>query len=244
MSMETTFHEQVVRDFSRRQQVNPRYSLRGYARYLGVNPTSLCLFLKGKRRLSSQSVLRIAARLEVPQEQWGALVEGVESGELSELDLDRMAMVSDWYYFALLSLLETKDCPPSAEGMAARLGIGEGIAEDALARMERIGMVRRETNRWVATGRKFRTPDNISSYAVRRSHYQALELARRSLDEDPVSDRDFTAITVAMDPAHVDRVRDRIRKFTRRLSSVLEQGEKKEVYRMVFQLFPLKGDRR
>jgi len=50
-------------EFSRRQQSNPRYSLRAFARSVGLNHSTVSQLLRGKRPITGKSVRSIAGSL-------------------------------------------------------------------------------------------------------------------------------------------------------------------------------------
>ena len=87
--------------------------------------------------------------------------------------------------------------------------------------------------------RAFSTSDGVANIFLRKRHRQHLGLAGRSLDQDGVGARDFTAVTMAIDPARLPEAKAMIRKFRDRLCRKLENGHKKEVYIFCQQLFPL-----
>ena len=53
-------------EFDRRRAVNVRYSLRGFARSIGVDHASLSQILRGRRRLTARSVHALGRRLHLP----------------------------------------------------------------------------------------------------------------------------------------------------------------------------------
>ena len=107
-------------------------------------------------------------------------------------------------------------------------------------RLKRSGFIEKgKDGKLVKVDRQLAGPDLLRSIAVRKSHYQALDLARRSLDEDDISQTSFTAMTMAIDPSRIAEAHRRIRIFRRKLCAYLESGERKEVYRLSVQLFPL-----
>src|SRR6185437_14031826 len=99
---------------------------------------------------------------------------------------------------------------------AARLGVRRERVVEALERLERLGLLRRlEGGRLELTGGHFTTPDGMASMAIRRSHYQALGLARSSLDQDALDKRSFSAMTMAIDPSRLAKANEKIERFRR-----------------------------
>jgi len=53
----------VAAEFERRRQLNPRYSLRAFARVLGLHHSTLSRLLRGRRPVSAHTVGVIGARI-------------------------------------------------------------------------------------------------------------------------------------------------------------------------------------
>jgi transcriptional regulator with XRE-family HTH domain len=74
------FTEMLVNELARRQRQNSRYSLRGFARVLGVHHATLSRLLSGRRPVSSQTIRAIGPRLGMTAQQIESLVE-IEDAE-------------------------------------------------------------------------------------------------------------------------------------------------------------------
>ncbi len=237
---------------------NPSYSVRAFARKLGMSSAAVSEILNGKRRISRKLALRIADRLALDPEQTRALVASFEGARteintrpLQNLDMEHFRVVADWYHFAILSLAETEGFRGEAKWIAQRLDLPVREVEAAIKRLEKLEMLLRDgRGRLRATGVQYATPDEIANVALRRLHAQNLELARVSLERDPIDQRDFSAVTMAIDPAKLPEAKKLIRKFHKQLNLLLGSGRKKDVYKMCLQLIPLthtvieKGDKK
>jgi len=63
-----SFRTVLQSEFDRRIARNPRYSLRAFARTLGIAHTTLSRFLSGQRRLTARAIRRIGATLRLDVE--------------------------------------------------------------------------------------------------------------------------------------------------------------------------------
>lgn len=78
MNHETPFHLKCLADeLKRRQERNPRYSLRSYARSLSIDPSSLSRMLNGKQDLSLHLGAKVIQQLSLSEEQAQAFVRSV-----------------------------------------------------------------------------------------------------------------------------------------------------------------------
>jgi len=247
-------HEQAALQNALRSRLDtlriryPRYSVRAFARRVGVSPATLSLVLQGKRKVSRKLAERLGDKLALdPQESAEVLsafrkrAEPAPAEAYTSLRVDQYQLLADWRAFAVLSLLRTKGFRPEPAWIARRLGISPEDARAVVERLVRLGMLRREAGRLVRAEAKYKTTEDVANLSLRASHRQTLELAHASLDSDPVGGRDFSWVTLPLDPALLPLAKKRIREFEDRLTEELERNGARptEVYRLAVQLFPL-----
>ena len=221
---------------------NPSYSLRAFARRVGLSPGALSEVLNGKRRVTPQMAQRILPRLNIGPEEAQALIEQAEKGPTwNALTADQYSLLADWTHFAILSLGETKDFRDDDAWIAERLGISTAQVARTIERLEKLGLLARDpkTGRRVPTGAQYSSPDEVANIAVRKVHSDYLEKAREAIVEVDVEQRDFLGVTMAIDPLKLPVAKKRIREVLKDLCVELESGPQTEVYRLGFQLFPL-----
>jgi uncharacterized protein (TIGR02147 family) len=83
------------------------------------------------------------------------------------------------------------------------------------------------------------TSEDIESQALQESHSEALRIAAEKLERIPVGLRDFSSVTMAIDPKKLPEAKAIVREFQEKLYALLADGKKTEVYQFNFQLFPL-----
>lgn len=247
-------------ELKRRQRVNPSYSLRGFALALELSPSFLSKVLAGKKNLSPQKAVQVAEQLQLSDAERSHFIRWVQEQSAGEsvrealewqpesegraesaarLELDSFQVISDWHHYALRELVETRGFRAEPVWIAARLGIRSEEASDALERLIRLGMIRREGGKWRKADALVFTPSGTPSSALRHHHSQMIQKAREALESQPVSERDITGITIPTDPARVDAVREEIKRFRRRMTKLLESSRPSEVYQLNIQLFRL-----
>jgi uncharacterized protein (TIGR02147 family) len=248
MAMQKKLNEALIES----QLRNPAFSLRAFSRKLSISPSALSEILNGKRRVSKKLAERLVRNLCLsPKEGQGLLdlfgdkhpekdAEAKYQGPYIELSTDQFHVISEWYHFGILSLAETVDFQSDPRWIADRLNIRVQDAQTALERLERLGLVERgPRGKLTPTGTGYSTPDEVRDLGLRKAHGQNLEMARRSLEEDPIEVRDFTATTMAIDVSKLPLAKKMIREFQDKLCAYLESGAKKEVYKLCIQVFPL-----
>lgn len=229
---------------------NPAYSLRSFARRLAISPSALSEIMNGKRRVSKATAERVVKGLCLGPKQSQAVMDlfsqqitaaSNSSSTFDTLDADKFNIVADWYHFGILSLMETEDFVEDSAWIAKRLGIRSTEASAALERMERLKLIKRtQKGKLVASNHAISSTDGILNPSIRKAHATSLSLAQKSLETDPIETRDFSSITMAIDPEKIDEARKIIRVFQDRLMTFMEKsGTQREVYQLCVQLFPV-----
>ncbi len=246
-------------NLSQIQMKNPGFSLRAYAKKLELSPSALSEILNGKRKISEKMAVRIFQRMNLAPEATQPVLNlfGNKKQDLDfientteetdtpanidflRLSSDQFNLIAEWQHFAILSLLETKNCKSDIAWIAKKLGISQIQAKGSIERLLRLGFIFKKNRKLVTNKRALLSSDNIPNQAVRKSHYQDLTLAEKALDSTSVEERDFTAITIAANKKNLPKAKKMIRDFQDKLTLCLEQGEKDEVYKFTFYLYPL-----
>ncbi|MCM0607310.1 MAG: TIGR02147 family protein [Xanthomonadaceae bacterium] len=237
------------------QRSNPQYSLRAFSKKVGVHVGALSSILNGKRNVSRDLAERISQRLLLdPQERSEILglfpvkrlykkpgtSKDVPSFRYLELTASQFKISTEWEHFAVMSLLNCEDFQESPEWVSRRLGINESKAKQVIERLVQLELFTRDDSGKLTRSQKsFRTTDDIADVSLKRHHEQSLDLAKESLHRDSVTIRDFTTLTMAIDPSKLSTAKELIRKQQDELSDLLESGTRTEVYRLSVQLFPL-----
>ncbi|MFN8791598.1 MAG: TIGR02147 family protein [Bdellovibrionales bacterium] len=236
----------LMRELTHYQLRNPAYSLRAFSKKLGISHSALSEILRGRRKVSAKMVSRFAERLSLPPQEVARILTPTQSTGSSprqalQLASDQFYFVSEWYYFALLSALERDKTDGKPSSLAEYFGLNLKTVTAALERMARLGLLEKRVDCYAPTGKSFASTDGVVSASIRKNHLQGLELARLALEGDEITDRDFSSMTMAIDPKKIPEAKRRVRQFQDDLCQWLEGGKRTEVYRLNIQMFSLKG---
>lgn len=253
--METTAYyvTKIKEDLSLRQRQNPHYSLRAYARDVGLHPSTLSKIIKGIRPLPLKNSKILIEKMNLGPKERTLFMESLlqskvrldqikleASDERFMLDESYYKVIAEWEHFAILSLFDLNNFVPSVEGISDRLGITENRAEVVLNNLLTCGLVARsEEGTLVKTHASVRTTEDISSQAIKEGHRDALEMGKDKLDKIAVELRDFSEVTISTDPDKLAEAKTIIREFRQKMSKLLRDGNRREVYQLAIQFYPL-----
>ena len=244
---------------------NPRYSLRSFARDLGLSPSRLSDVLKGRYGLSRAAASEIAVKLglsESERERFCDLVESrhsrnpkqrkeaaarlIESPtpDYRQLTLDGFQVISEWYHYAILELCLVEDFQSDVEWIAKRLGLSTHVAKSAIERLERLDLLEEVRGRLKPTEGFTASPNDIPSEAIKKFHRQILEKAMSAIDFQSVEERDLSSVVLAIDKRDLPEAKQAIKKFRRGFDKKFSASQSKsEVYCLAMQFFSLQETR-
>jgi len=214
---------------------------------ISVHPGRLTQYFTDARPITPKAGKQIAVKLGLDKDQQDYFVHLCETDKRRKkipeprlLNDDELAMMVEWYHFAVLSLFSTKDFKMDPVWIGERLGIPTEIAQSSLDRLIRIGMVKvDDSGKAELVQGPLTTTSTIPSQFLRLSHQETLRHVVDNIQQVPMEKRDLSSITVAINTDKIDEAKVLIRNFRRKLADLLSQGKKNEVYTLNVQLFPL-----
>jgi uncharacterized protein (TIGR02147 family) len=232
----------------RRTKENPSYSLRAFARMLGIQSGFLSKILLGQRRVTPTTVRRLGGKLglslrdlEVYEQGAQRKAEAVPS-DFRQMAYDHFQVISEWYHFAILELATVKGFEPSSRWIAKALGLSVAEAQAAIDRLVRIGYIAVDgSGKWkILEAHTTTLGSEETSSALQQMQRQILQMAITAMENVPVAKRDQSAMTMAVDSALLPMAKEKIKVFRRELCALLESGKKRDaVYQLSVSLYPL-----
>lgn len=250
--MTTNFQQFLKEELRLRQRKNAHYSLRSFARQIGVSPSYLSMVINGQKEASVRLIGSAVEKLGIAPalgKQWLEILEETKSkffltGKVAfykTMSSEKFGPIREWYHYAILELTSIKNFVPSEKWVARILRISEKTVKDAVQHLVNAGYLRIENGTWTNISG---SNSNIIPLAEDedRKHLQMeiLEQAKKALDITPIEDRDQTSVTVAIHTSRLAEAREKIKQFRRELATFLHQGGSgDEVYQLSISLFPL-----
>ena len=255
------FRNFLIHELESRVRRNPAYSMRSFARHLGLASSGLSRILSGQQGLSLPKAKEIAKKLDLnaaETEYFCSMVQAeyarsplqreqaikkLQTSEIKilELSLDVHKAVSEWYYFAILALAEVSDFQSDPAWIAERMGLEVDVVKDAIDRLLKIKLLKYSNNGTLKkTDALVATSTDIPSRSIKSYHTQILKKAETALYDQDVSEREFAAISFAMDQDDIKWAKDEMRKFRRELTERLAKRKvKSRLYNLSMQLFAI-----
>ena len=158
------FRDRLTQELGKRRQVNPRYSLRAFATFLGADHSTVSQVLRGQRRVPVALLRQWGKRLGLMAEEVAAYV-AVEhvpdptitkrQEELRHWTAEALAIMKDQTPWQIVRISRMPGFRPDCRWIAKQLGVSMDEVNMALSRLLRLRLLKIERPRqWkVSVGR-------------------------------------------------------------------------------------------
>ncbi len=225
-----------------RMNKNSKYSLRAFAKYLDFEPSFLSKLLSGKRSITTQTYQKITTKLGVPASHFlGPGEPENKKTEVHQIQIDEFKMISDWYHFAILELIQTKNFKFDIEWIAQQLKINSHEANQAILRLENLGYLKIKNKKIKILKIKNSTLSiNQTATALKDLQKHILNQAIDAIDFTPFDERIQITMTSAIDSDLLPEAKNKVRIFLKELTRFLESGKKRDrVFQTSISMFPV-----
>jgi uncharacterized protein (TIGR02147 family) len=230
----------------KRTKKNPSYSIRSFAKNLGVEHSSLAQIIMGKRPLTDKMCLRLGTKLGYGSTKMRTLMrtysDSKSFGRYKKLEEDSFKIIADWYYYAILELTYCETFKPSPRWISRVLELPFIKTLDAVERLKRLNFLEvTPDGRWIdrmGDAHNMGSENQASSFMEHEK--QVLSKAIEAMDKVSRERRLQSSMTLAVAKEKVPEARKMILNFIEELSDYLKSSPTKdEVYNIVVSLYPL-----
>lgn len=257
--------EYIQRELYLRIKRRPLYSQRAFCRDLNISPSTLTDFLKNRMALSAGRLTLISKKIGLSLEQrnhWVDLmnyrfnkspiikqesyikIKSRINSEKNAISDDEFKIISEWYHFAFLELIEMDAKKYSnLKNSAQALSITLPELKIAVERLLKIKLLTQLENNIYSVDSNTQVGNHIPSEAVRQFHFQILNMAQRSIEKQGMDERFLTSHFIGLPKDKIEEIMEQLKLVSHKIfepyviSKDLE--EKTELYCFSLQFFNL-----
>lgn len=247
-------------DFQKRKRINKRYSLRSYANFLDISPSSLSSILKAQRAYPTYKISDFFSKVSLDDKAQYEFMTSITHFQKDQKrksknnkthlntpdDLGKLlesnkyfAMISEWEYFAFLNLIKLSDIKWNHQYFADRLNIQINRIDTVINNLLTFNLIEKDGPKYIRTSQKFYTSNNISSNALKKAHQNDIQLAIDAISKIDIHKRNISSRILPGCPKKLKKAEKIICDFKDNISKLMEEGNTTEVYQLSIQLFPL-----
>jgi uncharacterized protein (TIGR02147 family) len=239
---------------SLRQRENPQYSLRAYARDLGVHPGTLVKVIKGDRPLPVKVSKLVLDKLKLGPKDRTLFMESllrrktnIDNIKIDPLDMrfivdeSNYKVIAEWEHFAVTDLFDLPGFEATTEDVAKRFAIPLNRAEVVVHNLILSGLLTMDAEgKLTRVHGDVKTAEDVKSQALKESHIETMKMGINKIEEIEVEFRDFSSMAVGVDLEQLPEAKTIIREFRQKMSALLRNGSNKtDVFQLAIQFYPL-----
>lgn len=251
--------------FEEKKKELPGFSHRSLAMKLSLRAPGHMLFvIQGKRRLTDDIALRLAAYLKLGKKESNyllSLVRYTNAGTPAEKQYAFEELLSirqriaskvpsssyrfyeKWYYSAIRASLDVEPFSGDYNRLASLLcpPISSSEARQAIGVLVDLNMIKKdESGFYRPTEAAITAGDSWQSATIQNLQRQFLGLAAESFDRFPREDRDISNLTITVSPETFEVIRKKLQDLRSQIMSMAcAEQEPDRVLQFNFQIFPL-----
>lgn len=259
----SSYHDLLSEELERRKLINESYSLRAYARDLGISAPRMCQILNKKQGLSIEAAKLICEKLKLDDQKakWffhsvGSMharsskdkaqfkekiqVYKAQAKVFTVIQLEYFKVISDWWHFAILELTYLEDFKNDPEWIAGVLGITGSEVIEAILRMKSLELLEEEDGKLVDRFKFLATPNDVPSASLKKFHTQLLRKAFEALYDQEVDKREFASNIFSINKDQLPIFKEKLRDFRREIEFFAnKESSKNSVYCLSMQFYEL-----
>jgi len=246
--MNHNHYRDILREvLKERQKINTSYSLRAFAKSLGLSNSQLSRILNEKQGLSIKKAKCIAEKLgfnkhedqifclmvqskdaRSKKERDKALEKLQEINNKSlkssskELPLEDYELLREWYNIAILELMDTEGFSSNPSWISKELGITSFLVKESIKKLLNLGVVENQSGQLKKTQRILKISQSIPSDLMKNYYDQLLSRAKESIRLQSMEERHLSSVTISLDEDDIQVLSGEIDKFRSHFNTMAE----------------------
>ncbi|RYZ92292.1 MAG: TIGR02147 family protein [Proteobacteria bacterium] len=239
-------------EFIKRKKKNAGYSVRAFAKALGTSHVNLSLILRGQRPVTSKFVASATSTLGCGPELTNRFLRTLQTvpktpdtdTQFQQLTSDTYDLMSNWYYDGILEFVRIPGVSIDARSISTAFNIHVFEAEKGLEVLLRLKLLTKDSKGRIKPDSPDTTTNirpELTSAALRNCQKEILNKSLNAIDEDPISIRDHTSVTLAFESSQMPEIKRLIAEFRHRISAVTQNSARSadSIYQLSVGFFPL-----
>lgn len=263
--MQTTYRNILSQVYQDRNSGNPGYSMRSFARDLGVASSTLSEVMAGKKGISPKRALHFAQVLKLPEWQIQLfcdlatqehakspiarkdaetrLKDRKQQNSVHLLNQTATRSLTSWIDLAILELTYLSDFKPSHAWISKKLSVEESLVAESVERLKtaKLLKINETTKKWMDASPLFSTTDGIPNESVRKFHRSVLQLAIKKLETADVNRRTVKTAVISISIDRIPRAKKILDEAISKIVSLADESgqDREDVLCFSTQLFSL-----
>lgn len=247
----------LMTSLSRRQSVNPAYSLRAFARDLQISASSISLILSGQQGLSGAKATYIANKIGLVGKERELFLLSVESSHSRNPNSKKLAqekltfaqayfekqrdhLLKNWLNLPIIEYVRSHPMADE-QTLSSIFETSDQDIENILSSLQKEKILSRSKKKWSVNKNYMNFGDDVPSNIIRQFHKETLTRAMRAIEEQNVKERLVSTTIFNINPEKREDAFKSMAEFRKKFcvdfTADEDINENSEVYTLAMQFF-------
>lgn len=237
------FRELLISQFEEKLRMNPRYSLRAFAKFLNISDSALSKYVRNKRDFSHRTIERLCERLDIDKEK--ILTDKPDIDLKTFATEDFYSSLSEPYYDMILEMAAVFEYLPDLDFLAKNLKLEKFVVATAIRKLEMAGLIKidREEGTWEKTNKHYSSISKSLYTSESKKTYQKRMLMKslEAIENIPVQERQHTSLLLSICKDDLEELRELSYKMQEKIRDIANSNKEKHdaIYGLQISLFPM-----
>lgn len=241
----------LIELYEKRKEKNPNYSMRAFARDLGLVSSQVSSLFMHKSSVTPKTARKISEKLDLPQSEKLKFLTAAQQDATSKrqakiVDNDFMQIseittqvISDWRHLAIFALVRADNFNPDPDWIADQLNFPKDVVQACLDRLLAVGLIKQTKKTFEPNHLNVTTSADVPAESIKQLLIQQIKLAEAAVRDVPVDLRNLSCVSMPFDLNHYEDAVKMIDGFRRRFIKRFLKGKKESVYNLNIQFVPI-----
>lgn len=234
--------------FLEKKSRNKKFSMRAFARDIGVPPGRLSEIIAGKRNLTLSLALKFSNTYSLSTEDKKALYKLVRAQKKlrKQTILERhfihpqdFSKICHWKYYALICLVQNSSDGATLNDLSAKMGIDQTEVQAMLTTFGKINLISLHGDRFFAPKMSTTTTQDVLDESIQRFQKDMLQFHISQMTSIPMELREVQSMILPLPKVKLKQAKAAIRKFFNDFENKFGTANTTDIYGLSVQLSPL-----
>jgi uncharacterized protein (TIGR02147 family) len=242
--MELKINNILQKQFDEKTRKNGLYSIRAFARDIGIGKSTLHEILHRDKKMSKSTCIKILDYLKVSPDEFDEILNfnlnPSQDNLFKELSAEEFSKIATCEHYALLSLAKSTTCPSDINLLSKRIVLPQQETQSLLNDLVELDLVEIKDNRLIRTAKLLTTTYDVPNKAIQNYHNTSLDKVKDALQDVEVELRDIASTMFLMSPDKMEALKEELKAIRRKLvSSVEDNNENSEAFLLNISVIPI-----
>ncbi len=248
-------------EFQERKKKNNKYSLRAFAKFLGVSHALLSLVFLKKKGLSLKMADKISTKLSLSYLERNIFIKSVEKcfsrsakkkttaghalselhkhKQFTALNHETITQLDHWAYIGVFEVIHSKKAQTTKD-ICFFLDLKPSLTLKVLTYLQEISAISEENGVFTALSSSLQTTNDIPAKAMVSYHISMAQKAIASIQQQPVHMREFQNAILTVNQDSIGEAKTMIRNFIHEFNTrFYVDNDKSQLYSLIVNFFKL-----